>query len=262
MQLGNGTIVIFVGVINLFMKLLKLIPNTLTLLNLFCGCIALFYAFEKQIITAAVFVFFGVFFDFFDGFAARLLKVQSELGKQLDSLADMVTSGVVPGVVMCQLLSNSTGQKSFEIASILQGFNWISILGFAITLASAYRLANFNIDENQKEGFIGLPTPANTVLVLSIALIAVYSPIKIVQEILDNPFVLIGFTALSCYLLNAKIVLFGLKFKTFGFEENKHKYLFLIIAATLLLTLSYVGIPFLILTYFLMSWLKQKKKLS
>ncbi|MEX0361790.1 MAG: phosphatidylcholine/phosphatidylserine synthase, partial [Allomuricauda sp.] len=152
------------------------IPNFLTLLNLFSGCVATVFAVQNQLEMAAIFVFIGIFFDFFDGLAARALHVQSEIGVQLDSLADMVTSGVVPGIVMFQLLDMS--QASGWSEGQLAGIPWLGVdvapiafFGFIITLASAYRLAKFNVDENQVSSFIGLPTPANTLLILSLPLI-------------------------------------------------------------------------------------------
>jgi len=131
------------------------IPNFITLLNLFSGCIAVIYALEGDMKRTALFVCAGIFFDFFDGFFARKLKVQSELGVQLDSLADMVTSGLVPGLVLFHLLG-LVPQPSWDSESILPYF------GLLVTLASAYRLAKFNISDNQSDSFIGLPTPANT----------------------------------------------------------------------------------------------------
>ncbi|MEP4661797.1 MAG: CDP-alcohol phosphatidyltransferase family protein, partial [Nonlabens ulvanivorans] len=154
----------------------KWIPNLITMLNLLSGCIAAVYAFKDELILAGIFVALGIFFDFFDGLAARLLKVSSELGTQLDSLADMVTSGVVPGIVMCQLLADATGHSSTLFAvngdlgwsSATSLFKEITFLGFLITAASGYRLAKFNIDTRQTDSFIGVPTPANAILIISL----------------------------------------------------------------------------------------------
>ena len=140
------------------MNIKKHIPNTITLLNLFCGCIAITFAFQKDFELAFLFVSLGIFLDFFDGFFARLFQVSSPLGLQLDSLADMVTSGVVPGVVMYKMLVESAGTSTTLFAQFMP------YLGFLITLASCYRLANFNLDTRQTDSFIGLPTPANALL--------------------------------------------------------------------------------------------------
>ena len=136
-----------------------LIPNLITLLNLFSGTIAVIFAVEGVLTMAAFFVFLGIFFDFIDGFLARKLNVASALGLQLDSLADMVTSGLVPGLIMFQLISQSlTGSEPYV--------DLLPYMGLLITLGSAYRLANFNISIEQKNYFTGLPTPANALLVL------------------------------------------------------------------------------------------------
>ncbi|MFD0864125.1 CDP-alcohol phosphatidyltransferase family protein [Sungkyunkwania multivorans] len=239
----------------------KHIPNLITLLNLFCGCIAVVFAASDELIIAAFFVFLGIFFDFFDGLAARKLKVQSELGLQLDSLADMVTSGLVPGLVMFQLLSSVEGVVGLSIVNSVGEFTqWrgfkvglLPFIGFLITLASAYRLANFNIDERQTTSFIGLPTPANALLVLSLPLILEFQSNDLFRDIILNKWFLIGMTLLSSFLLNANLPLFALKFKTWGFKENAIRYIFLIACVLLLALLQFVAIPLIILLYVLMS---------
>ena len=143
------------------MQIKKHIPNLITLLNLFCGCIAIVFITNKDFTFAFYFVCLGIFLDFFDGFFARLFKVSSPLGLQLDSLADMVTSGVVPGYIMYALMEYSDASKE----------NFFPYLGFIVTLGACYRLANFNIDERQTDSFVGLPTPANALFVLSLPLI-------------------------------------------------------------------------------------------
>ncbi|MUH36613.1 phosphatidylserine synthase [Zobellia amurskyensis] len=231
----------------------KYIPNLITLLNVFCGCIATVFAVSNQLEMAALFVFLGIFFDFFDGLAARVLNVQSELGVQLDSLADMITSGLVPGIVMFQLLnmSMSGGWHNGEGASFsfLYLLDFVPLFGFLITLGSAYRLAKFNIDENQVSSFVGLPTPANALLILSLALILQYHNNEMLSEFILNPWFLIFMTLLSTYLLNANIELFALKFKTWSFKDNAVRYIFLIVSAVLLLTLRVLAVPVIIVFY-------------
>lgn len=237
----------------------KHIPNLITLLNLFSGCIAVLFAVHGNLEYAAYFVFLGIFFDYFDGFAARLLKVQSELGLQLDSLADMVTSGVVPGIAMFQLLQRSTGDAMPSASGWnhlqLSEMNLLPFVGLCITLASAYRLANFNIDENQTSSFIGLPTPANTLLILSFPLILQFQNSESLQLLVMNKWFLLVLTALSCYMLNAKIPLFALKFKTFGFKANAIRYIFLILAFIMIVTMQFLAIPFIIILYVFLSLL-------
>lgn len=250
------------------MWLTRQIPNYITLLNLLCGCIATIFAVQNNLETAALFVVLGIGFDFFDGLAARLLNAQSELGLQLDSLADMVTSGVVPGIVMYQLLAQVFGKPfyvipdSWSMDQVITGFDmsYISLIGLAITLASAYRLAKFNIDTRQTTSFIGLPTPANTLMIVSLPLILKYEQQPWITELIINKWFLIVLTIISCYLLNAEIPLFALKFKTWGFKENKIRYAFLIIAVLLILLLKFLALPCLILLYVLMSLLSKDTK--
>src|SRR5690606_27577972 len=206
----------------------------LTLLNLSAGIIAVILAVQGNLVLASYFVFAGIFFDFFDGMAARLLHVEGELGLQLDSLADVVTSGVVPGIVMYQLFQLSLGENFVPGGTILgsnpnEGFATMKLLpffGILVSLGSAYRLAKFNIDEEQTTSFIGLPTPANALLILSLPLMLYFQPGSFDAVILNKWF-LIGLTLFSTYILNARIPLFALKFKTWGFKENAIRYLFL-----------------------------------
>ena len=237
----------------------KHIPNFITLLNLFCGCIAVVFAVMNQLEFAAIFVFLGIFFDFLDGFAARILNVKSELGIQLDSLADMVTSGVVPGIVMFQLLNMAQkGGWNLDLFGMHTEVRLLPLFGFIITLASAYRLAKFNVDEDQVSSFLGLPTPANTLLILSLPLILFYQNNETLNGIILNQWFLIGLTILSAYLLNSRIELFALKFENWSFKDNGVKYLFLIGSLVLLLTMKFLAIPVIIVFYILASLLSKK----
>lgn len=239
----------------------KQIPNAITLLNALCGCIAVVFAMTSQFELTALFVFLGIFFDFFDGLAARTLKVQSELGLQLDSLADMITSGLVPGLVMFQLIGMSLGMGfSMDLMAAPKDSFWdglhinlLPFVGFLITLGSCYRLANFNIDENQTSSFIGLPTPANTLLIVSLPLILLYQGNDRINDIILNEWFLIGLTLCSCYILNAKIPLFALKFKNWSFKDNALRYIFLLISGVLIVTLKFVAIPVIIVFYIISS---------
>ena len=236
------------------MNIKKQIPNSITLLNLMCGCIALMFAFQQEFLLAFYFVCLGIFFDFFDGFFARLFKVQSELGLQLDSLADMVTSGVVPGVVMFQLLLKSFGEeKVISVSSWDNSIMILPFLGFIITLGSCYRLANFNIDTRQTDSFIGLPTPANTLFIMSLPLVLLNSDIDFITNALQNHWVLIGISILSAYIMNAEIPLFSLKIKDFTFKKNALQILFLAVSIVFLLVFSYLGLPLIIIFYVMLS---------
>jgi CDP-diacylglycerol--serine O-phosphatidyltransferase len=241
----------------------KHIPNLLTLGNLFCGTIATILAVQGDFVTAGLFVVIGIFLDFFDGFAARLLNVSGELGKQLDSLADMVTSGVVPGIIMFNLLYQSSF-KNLDTQFIDEGispiiisnddiYSWISYIGLLLTLGAGFRLARFNIDERQSESFIGLPTPAMSLFVISLPLIQEYATNVWVQNLISNNYFLIAVTLGLTYLMNAEIPLFSLKFKEYSFKNNLMKYFFLVTSLLLIVTLNFISIPIIIILYVLLS---------
>ncbi|RZJ70876.1 CDP-alcohol phosphatidyltransferase family protein [Flavobacterium sp.] len=231
------------------MRLLRHLPNLLTLLNLFSGCIALIFAFEHNYLLAFLFVALGIFFDFFDGFFARMFKTSSELGLQLDSLADMVTSGVVPGLTMFFMLDEAVQLKEISLSD--PKF-WICLCGFIITLGSCMRLAKFNIDTRQTDSFIGLPTPANTLVILSLPIIRDRESF-ILYGVFTEVLVLLAITALSAFMLNAEIPLFSLKIKKFSFKDNSIQFVFLAICVLLLAFFQFAGVPLIILTYIAMS---------
>lgn len=241
----------------------RYVPNALTLLNLFCGCVAVLLAVNNSFVEAALFVFLGIFFDFFDGFAARKLNVQSALGLQLDSLADVVTSGLVPGIIMYKLLelADETFLQPIETSQgWTESMYWVGIkisilplMGLAITLASAYRLAKFNIDAEQQNFFKGLPTPANALLIISLPLILEFQNNDSINEIILNKWFLIGVTVFSCWILNSNIKLFALKFKDYIFKTNATRYIFILLCLVLLIVLHFAAIPIIIVLYIGMS---------
>lgn len=241
------------------MNIKKHIPNAITCGNLFCGCLAILAAFDGNLVWAAYLVGIAAILDFFDGFVARLLKVGGEMGKQLDSLADMVTFGVVPGIVMFFMMHKA--MRSFvNYTSSGMAYNSISgnwlLLAFIITIFSALRLAKFNIDTRQSDSFIGVPTPANTILICSIPLINQFQPTVFgfdIYLITGNLYFLIGLTLLMSYLLIAELPLFAMKFKNFGWPDNKIRYSFLIISVILLILFQFIAIPFIIFLYIVLS---------
>jgi len=222
------------------------IPNFITLLNLLSGSIAVIYAIGGDMKFTALFVCIGIFFDFFDGFIARKLKLQSGLGVQLDSLADMVTSGLVPGLVLFHLFS-LTPQLTWDNTGTIPYF------GLLVTLASAYRLAKFNLSDNQSDFFIGLPVPANTLWIIALPLILEYQPSDAVEQIILNPWFLIVFTIISSYLLNAPFKLIALKFKNWNFKDNIHRYILIIFSLTVIMFFQFIGIPIAIIGYLVLS---------
>ncbi|MFT4669002.1 MAG: CDP-diacylglycerol--serine O-phosphatidyltransferase [Flavobacteriaceae bacterium] len=240
--------------------MIKQIPNIITSLNLLCGCVAVLFAVSGDLISASFFVFFGIFFDFFDGLAARLLNAHSDVGLEFDSLADMITSGVAPAIVMVQLLNESFFGNTLNIAETFSADGWnlgmtnyLPLIGLVIAMASGYRLAKFNVDTRQTTSFIGLPTPANALLILSLPLILHFQSSDWIEEIILNKWFLIGLTLVSSMLLNAELPLFGLKFKTWDFKSNAIRYLFLVFCAVLLVLLKFIAIPLIIVLYILLS---------
>ncbi len=240
--------------------MIRHLPQFLTLLNVLSGSIAVVFAVLNELHLAAVFVILGIFFDFFDGLAARLLNAQSDLGIQLDSLADMITCGLVPGIIMFQLLgmSQTGGWNVSDFNPVLRegpidANSLLPFAGFLITLASAYRLARFNIDEDQVSSFIGLPTPANALLIISFPLILLYQGNDVLNALILNPWFLLIVTVLSSILLNANIPLFALKFKNWSFKDNALRYTFLAVSLVLLMTMKYLAIAAIVMFYVLIS---------
>ena len=222
----------------------KYIPNFLTLLNLFCGCIALVFVADSNYKLAFFFVALGIFFDFFDGFFARKFNVAGPLGVQLDSLADMVTSGVVPGFLVYKILANNY---------MLGAHSYLPYFGFVITLGACYRLAKFNIDTRQSDTFIGLPTPANTLFFLSLPLINWDQFSFGSSNTTLFCTVLIALCFLSAYVMNAEIPLFSLKIKNFSLSKYKLQVLFVLSAIILVAFFGYLGVAGTILFYVILS---------
>lgn len=234
----------------------KHIPNFITCLNLFTGCVAIFIAFQGNLEFAAYLVGVAALFDFLDGMIARLLHAYSEIGKQLDSLADMVSFGVLPGVIMFQLMRKSA---MADPNTSLYEAELFPFLAFIIIIFSALRLAKFNIDTRQTTLFIGLPTPANTLFVASLPLILASDQFNLGQYFM-NQYVLLGLTLLLSFLLVAEIPLFALKFKNLAWKDNATRFIFLLIAIPLLFLLKFAAVPVIIVLYVLLSFFAQPKQ--
>ncbi|MDG1681740.1 MAG: CDP-alcohol phosphatidyltransferase family protein [Flavobacteriaceae bacterium] len=233
--------------------MIKHIPNLFTLLNLLCGCIATVLLLENEIniYLATLIIFTGIVFDFLDGFFARKLNIQSKLGLELDSLADLITSGLVPGIIIFRLFK-IPNDLTFSIISN----DWFAYFAFIITISSAYRLAKFNIQENSKNFFIGLPVPANTILILSLLLIFHTSNHQYVIDIITNDFLLIALVLVSSFLMNSNYKFISLKFDDYNFNRlNNSRYFIIVISFILFFTMSYISIPVIFLIYFLTSFL-------
>lgn len=230
------------------MHIKKHIPNALTSLNLACGFIASIQVFEGALITAAWLIILAALFDFSDGTAARLLNARSEMGKQLDSLADLISFGVAPALILFQLLHTAFSDVQGNVF-----MQWIPYLAVLIPIFSALRLAHFNIDTRQVSSFIGLPTPANALLYVSIPLIAHYQPLNILGSFYSAPWFLTLLAPLSAWMLVSPLPLLGLKFTHLGWQGNQQRYLLLGIGLVLLLLFQFAAIPLIILVYVLLS---------
>lgn len=260
------------------MKFIKNLPNLLTLFNLFLGCMAIIYIFNNHMVVhqvqysdhsetfnvemgdldfAAYCIFLAAIIDFFDGFVARLLKVESQLGKELDSLADMVTFGLAPGVILYELFSFSyeANNRAFEYPILFFS------AGFAVTIFAALRLARFNLDEEQKTEFRGLPTPAMALLVASLPLLIIRNEGGI-QHFIVNGWTLFILTAALCFLMVSEIPMMSLKFSFAGTSKKSWQItLVLLCMLTTLLGIAvfhwlFLVIPVIVILYIVLSIIK------
>ncbi len=228
------------------------IPNSITLLNLTSGIISIYFGVKgtpADLVIAGIFIFVGAGFDFFDGFAARLLNAKSAIGLQLDSLSDMVTFGVAPGFIMYQLVLISHGNPA------VKGADFLPFLAIMVPWMSALRLAKFNIDETQTTSFKGLPTPALAILIASFPIIRqeLYASQDFWYMVFTNSYFLLTVAFFGSLLLVSSFPMFSLKFKSFGWRENIIKYVFISMALVLLIWLQAFAIPFIILLYLFLS---------
>ena len=221
------------------MNLKAQLPNFITLLNLLSGVLGILWVLEGQPLYGAYFVILAAIFDFFDGFTARLLKVQSDMGKELDSLADVVSFGVIPGILLYSLTKSQTEATFLPYCTLI------------IPMLSAYRLAKFNLDTRQSDRFIGLPTPANALLLTTVPHLAARWPE--LSPWLSSPIALVIIAWLTSLLLVAELPLIALKFKNNSFTDNSYRYALLVIGAVCLIWLQLAGIPLVILAYLLLS---------
>ncbi len=245
------------------MMIRKHIPNFITCLNLVSGTLAVIFAINGELSIAVIFIFAAAIFDFLDGMAARMLKAYSPMGKELDSLADLISFGLAPGMLIMVM-------QKFSLSGhyiLTENFTSISLWELAclsasllIPVTSALRLAKFNIDTRQTHSFIGLPTPANAIFISALALIHKYGKYEMIDNFLLQPLVLLIITIIMSLLLVSKLPLFSLKFQNFSWKENNIRYIFLAISALLILALNIYGIAAAILIFILTSLLLYLKK--
>jgi CDP-diacylglycerol--serine O-phosphatidyltransferase len=232
------------------------IPNLITLLNLLFGCVAVVLALRGWTIFAGYCIFLAAVFDFLDGLSARLLKAYSEMGKQLDSLADMVSFGVAPGVMLHQEMSRMLSPR-ITMGLDTVGWELLSFAPFVLTLFAALRLAKFNIDVRQREAFVGLPTPACALLV---AAFLMYARTHAALDPFINAWTIVGAVAALSALMVVNLPMPAMKFKGLSWVSNKWRYVFLLICAAIVIFTFAAGEDFtlavvlIILSYIVYSW--------
>lgn len=217
------------------MKIKAHIPNTLTLLNLAFGVVGIIRVIDGHLYEGAIFVLIAAVLDFLDGFVARMLKVQSPMGKELDSLADAVSFGVLPGIILFEMTQRVTSQ------------DWLPYLTLIVPMLSAYRLAKFNLDTRQSDRFIGLPTPANALFISTLPYF--FEKVNAFQFLAQSPYFFIGLAWLMSLLLIAELPLIALKFKDFSIQNNRYRFGLIALAVTILVLFQLAGIPLIILAY-------------
>jgi CDP-diacylglycerol---serine O-phosphatidyltransferase len=253
--------------------LTRSIPNLITSLNLLSGAIAIILSFEgrNNLSLAAYFIFIAAVFDFLDGFSARALKAYSKIGKELDSLADIVSFGIAPSMILYQLIKHNLQIKQFSFS--IDAFKILMVFSaLLIAVFSALRLAKFNVDDRQKENFLGLATPACAMLIASIPLIAEFNPNNLVlfPSISKNIYFFLGLLFLEGFvvrpvfliplifilsaLLVSELPMFSMKFKSYSFEDNKLKYSFICISFLLFITFQVLSIPIIFILYLTFSF--------
>lgn len=233
----------------------KHIPNAITCCNLLSGCISIVLMCNGYAVAAGAMIFLAAVFDFFDGFAARLLKAYSPLGAQLDSLSDVVSFGVAPSFMMYYYLNQTVG---LEIA----GFNVLPFVAFFLAVFAELRLAKFNIDDRQTTSFIGLPTPAMGLFVASLPFTLQNERLAFMASNMSNVYFLVAIVGIFSYLMVSEIPFFSLKVKNLKFKENIHIYILAVFAVAAFVFLGFAAIPFVMLFYILVSIFKDIKSQS
>lgn len=222
------------------------LPNVITCLNLFSGCVGIVFAFNGDLKSAGYAILLAAFFDFFDGLAARALRISSNLGKELDSLADVISFGFLPSVIIYQLIGTST--------SLIEQLPWLQYAAFVLTIFSALRLAKFNIDTRQSDSFIGLPVPSSALVVLSIPYL-VEQP-GFIGDIFQSTLSLLILIGILSLLMISELPLIALKFKSLDVKQNIYQYALIIIGIILFVLFKFAAVGLIIVTYILLSILK------
>lgn len=238
--------------------MIKHIPNSITCCNLLSGCISIVLMCNGYAVAAGIMIFVAAILDFFDGFAARLLKAYSPLGAQLDSLSDVVSFGVAPSFIMYHYLNQQPTANSLSLE--IAGFNIIPFAAFFLAIFAELRLAKFNIDDRQTTSFIGLPTPAMGLLVASLPFTLKNESLAFMANNMTNTYFLLSIIVIFSYLMISEIPFFSLKIKNLKFKENIHIYILAIFAIAAFVFLGFAAIPFVMLFYILEAIILNLKK--
>jgi len=224
-------------------------------MNLLCGSLAVFFAVDGQLGWAAIFIFTAAVFDFLDGFAARFLKAYSVIGKELDSLADMISFGLAPAAIVFTMLEFTLFGKNQGIHEIDANWSqWITLYSsLIIPVAGAFRLAKFNTDDRQSEQFLGMPIPANAIFFASLALILELGTNQSIVPIILNKYTILASIYCCSFLMVSELPMFNLKFKNVKLKENMLRYIFLAICITLFVFMNIYAIPLIIIWYVVLS---------
>lgn len=233
----------------------KYIPNFITSLNLVSGFIAIIFAAAGDLVTASWLIAAAMIFDFFDGFSARLLKAYSNIGKELDSLADVVSFGVAPAVIIYNFLSNSVSANPLLLTdtSDKMGFVIMLIIPAVMPVCAALRLAIFNLDTSQTTTFKGLPTPANAIAVISLVIAGHYSESSFIESLTGSPVFMTLLTVTLSFLMISRISLFSLKISDLNLKGNKGRYLMVLLIAAAFVILGVNAVALIIPAYIISS---------
>ena len=236
-------------------RLRENIPNAITLCNLLSGTLGIIEIMHGSLLYAAAFIFLGALFDLLDGASARLLNAHSELGKELDSLADMISFGLCPSLLIYSYLGATCHTFGSSFIHIIPYFS------IFIAVFTALRLARFNIDSNDSTFFRGLPCPANALIIASFPFIAYFYPISSRYFLISIP-ALLGFIFISCFLLISNFKLMSFKFQNFKWHLNEYRIVFLAASVTCIFLLKFAAVPFIVILYFLLSFIQQQQKIK
>ncbi|HZL09649.1 MAG TPA: CDP-alcohol phosphatidyltransferase family protein [Prolixibacteraceae bacterium] len=240
-------------------KLFFWVPNAITAMNLVCGSISIFFAIDGELGWASVFIFAAAVFDFFDGFSARLLKAYSSIGKELDSLADLISFGLAPAAIVFTMLELTLFGKNQPIQEIEANWSqWIVLFtSLVIPVAGAFRLAKFNTDDRQSEQFLGMPIPANAIFFASLGLILELGTKQSIVPFILNKYVLLSSVFICSFLMVSEFPMFSLKFKNVNLKENALRFFFLGTTVLLLIFLQVYALPLIIIWYIFLSIVSQ-----